>query len=136
MIPTHNPFRAPGKFEQFTASFMAENDKKPLLAWFDKFEAALSKAGTDYQKSKINPTDVIEYYYNGKSPEEAVRGLTEDDDQLDEYIKKNGDRRRCAGGDGRRKDNKPNDPTSTPPIKDCEISEDDQELLDFINQNW
>ena len=78
MIPTHNPFRAPGKFEQFTARFIAENDKKPLLAWFDKFESALSKAGTNYQKSKIDPTDVLEYYYDGKSPEEAVRGLTED----------------------------------------------------------
>ena len=103
MIPTNNPFRAPGKFERFTASFMAEDDKKPLLTWFNKFEKALKKLGTNYQKSSVNPTDALEYYYDKKSPDEAAEALAEGV-QLDEYIKKDGDRKRCAGGDGRRKE--------------------------------
>ena len=78
MIPMdNNLFRNPGKFEEFTAKFMSEDDKKPLIKWFDKFEAALKKLGTNYQKSNINPTDAIEYYYDKKSPEEAAKALKE-----------------------------------------------------------
>ena len=77
MIPTHNPFNNPGKLEEFAAKFMAEDDKKPLLKWFDKFEKSLKKLGTNYQKSRIKPTDALEFYYGNKSPEEAAKSLAE-----------------------------------------------------------
>ena len=104
MIPTHNPFRTPGKLEEFTAKFMAEDDKKPLIKWFDKFERALKKLGTNYQKSSINPTDAIEFYYDKKSPEEAAKALAEEL-QL-EWKSNGGASRRVAGGDKRRTENK------------------------------
>lgn len=180
MIPSNNPFRKLGKFESYVAAFMAEDDKKPLIKWFDKFEKVLKKLGTDYKKSSINPTDALEFYYDGKSPDEAAKSLAESveldeadksditmmivsaldkigvgyeisgqvvkvnpknviaakkalskkfnklgglekagmsvvkdnkvsfaaesEEQVDEYIKKDGARKRCAGGDGRRTD--------------------------------
>ena len=126
MTPTNNPFRNPGKFEQFTASFMAEDDKKPLLTWFNKFEKVLKKLGTNYQKSSIDPTDALEYYYDKKSPEEAAEALAEGV-QLDEYIKKDGGRKRCAGGDGRRTGNS---------ISSTELEERDEPevVFDFKNE--
>jgi hypothetical protein len=77
MIPSNNPFRKLGKFESYVAAFMAEDDKKPLIKWFDKFEKVLKKLGTDYKKSSINPTDALEFYYDKKSPEEAAEALAE-----------------------------------------------------------
>ena len=108
MIPMNNPFRNPGKLEEFTAKFMAEDDKKPLIKWFDKFERALKKLGTNYQKSSINPTDAIEFYYDKKSPEEAAKSLAEEL-QL-EWKKTDGASRRVSGGDKRRTENKTTQP--------------------------
>ena len=49
MIPSeNNPFRTPGKLEEFASKFMAEDDKKPLIIWFDKFEKVLKKLGTSF----------------------------------------------------------------------------------------
>ena len=84
MIPDNNPFRKLGKFESYVAAFMSENDKKPLIKWFDKFEKVLKKLGTDYKKSSINPTDALEFYYDGKSPDEAAKSLKESVEHLDE----------------------------------------------------
>ena len=108
MIPMNNPFRNPGKLEEFTAKFMSEEDKKPLIKWFDKFERALKKLGTNYQKSSINPTDAIEFYYDKKSPEEAAKALAEEL-QL-EWKSNGGTSRRVSGGDKRRTENKTTQP--------------------------
>ena len=106
MIPSeNNPFRTLGNVEQFVTKYLAEDDKKPLIIWFDKFEKVLKKLGTNYQKSSINPTDALEFYYDSKTPEEAAKSLAESVEQVDEYIKKDGARRRCAGGDGRKNGN-------------------------------
>ena len=86
MIPNNNPFRKLGKFESYVAAFMAEDDKKPLIKWFDKFEKVLKKLGTDYKKSSINPTDALEYYYDKKSPEEAAKALAESVEQVRESV--------------------------------------------------
>ncbi len=110
MIPMNNPFRTPGKLEEFTAKFMAEDDKKPLIKWFDKFEKALKKHGTNYQKSSINPTDAIEFYYDKKSPEEAAKALAEEL-QL-EWKSNGGASRRVSGGDKRRTENKTTQPNT------------------------
>ena len=110
MIPMHNPFRTPGKLEEFTAKFMAEDDKKPLIKWFDKFEKALKKHGTNYQKSSINPTDAIEFYYDKKSPEEAAKALAEE--LQIEWKSNGGGSRRVSGGDKRRTENKTTQPNT------------------------
>ena len=89
---------------------MSENDKKPLLSWFDKFEKILAKSGTNYQKSKIDPTDMLELYYDGKSPEDAAKSLGEEL-QL-EWKKTDGDSRRVSGGDKRRTENKTTQPNT------------------------
>tara|TARA_Y100001973_G_C5195392_1_gene333885 strand:+ start:2088 stop:2774 length:687 start_codon:yes stop_codon:yes gene_type:complete len=54
---------------------MTEDDKKPLMKWFDKFEKALKKMGVNYSRSKISPTDAVEAYYAKKSPEQAAAEL-------------------------------------------------------------
>ena len=105
MIPTNNPFREFGNVETFVSKWLAEEDKKPLIKWFDKFEKALKKMGINYAKSKIDPTDAMDMYYDGKKPEEAAKALAEDT-QLDEYVKSDGSRRRVSGGDGRRTENR------------------------------
>ena len=83
MIPQSNPFREYGNVETFVSKWLAEEDKKPLIKWFDKFEKALKKLGVNYAKSKIDPTDAMDMYYDGKKPEEAAKALAEDV-QLDE----------------------------------------------------
>jgi hypothetical protein len=54
---------------------LSEDDKKPLVRWFDAFEKALKKLRGSY--SKINPTDMLELYYAGVSPEDAASQLKE-----------------------------------------------------------
>lgn len=85
MIPQSNPFREYGNVETFVSKWLAEEDKKPLIKWFDKFEKALKKLGVNYAKSKIDPTDAMDMYYDGKKPEEAAKALAEDV-QLDESV--------------------------------------------------
>jgi len=47
--------------------------ERPLMKWFREFEMELKKIGGNY--SKINPTDMLELYYDHESPKEAAKKL-------------------------------------------------------------
>ena len=52
---------------------IVEEEKKPLMVWFDAFEVELEKLGGDYKN--IEPTDVLELYYEGVTPEDSASKL-------------------------------------------------------------
>ncbi len=49
-------------------------EKKPLMVWFDAFEVELEKLGGNY-KNSIEPTDMLELYYEGVTPEDSASKL-------------------------------------------------------------
>ena len=49
-----------------------ENEEKPLMVWFDEFEVALEALGGKYKSKNIEPTDVLELYYEDVPPNDAA----------------------------------------------------------------
>ena len=50
-----------------------EKEEKPLMVWFDSFELALEELGGKYKN--IEPTDVVELYYEDVPPKDAASKL-------------------------------------------------------------
>lgn len=47
--------------------------ERPLMKWFREFEKELKKLGGSY--AKINPTDMLELYYDHETPKDAAKKL-------------------------------------------------------------
>lgn len=65
-----------------------DDDQKPLMTWFAKFEKELKRAGGDYKN--IDPTDMLKLYYKGMVPASAAKKLMDsfvwDHDELDYVV--------------------------------------------------
>jgi hypothetical protein len=55
--------------------YISEEDKKPLIKWFTKFEKEIKKLKGSYKD--IEPKDLLTLYYDGVSPKDAANQLKE-----------------------------------------------------------
>ena len=66
---------------------LSEDDRKPLIKWFDAFEKELKKLKGSY--SKVKPTDMLQLYYDDVDPKEAAKQLKEsvlDEGKMKEFF--------------------------------------------------